>query len=977
MSQSTPGALSDGEAQRSLLLLGEPALEKGGELLPLPPEVPLWLAAFVACQQEPVSRPEVLEVLYPGVPADAARNRLRQLLHRARHLDWTTGLSASGEVLHWTGRVDVRLFRQACQAGRWSQALALYRGPLLDGQRPTGFPAFTAWLDAEREDLHAAWLDAALSQAGELEGGGQLGGALLILEQILDASPFAEEAVQAALRSAAQLGDGERGARIYERFRTYLRRELGLEPEDATTRLYEAARELRPLPSLRRTWPRATTPLFGREDEVRWVHEQLAQPDGRLLGVIGPGGSGKTRLSLEVLAWAGQDTGLTTSFVALDSAVSVDAVIAAITSALGLAPGGSEPPEEQLLSALMTARHLLVLDNLEHLLASPERAPLLRWLQHLLDHVPQVRVIVTSRIRLGLQEERVLSLEGLDFPATPDLNLAARSSAVRLLIERASRVRAGFALNPQNVGALIQICSLTGGLPLALELSAAWMATFEPQDIATELSASLDLLGGDAPDRPARHRSLRAAFGQSWQLLASPERQVLARLSVFRGGFDRPAAQAVAGSGLLALLTLADHSLIRRDPGGRYRLHEVIREYAAEALRAERNSELITEPDTEAPDTEAEARRLHATHFCALAAEAAPHLHGPDQVTWLGRLDADHDNLRAALEWVLDHGTADDALHLSAALHWFWYVRGHHREGLHWLTAALEQHGSSVQARVPALNAAGALGKELGLYDQSVVWLEAALTLARSACLPGLEAQALHGLALTVRELGHMDRALTLLQQAEVLQRRLGLAWDLSTTLNDLGIFWARSGDPGRARQLFSESLRLKEQLGDRQGIAYALSNLGNTLDDPADFQRLTEQSLSIKRELGDRQGVANSLFNLADLHIDRGELSTGRALLQEALNLYWQLGRKRAVAAALIEFGKLAVAEGQPALCLQLNGAAETLLGSLHVPADSMGMNGQVDVATATLGQAEAEHWARLGRSMSLEDAVRLAQQN
>ncbi|OLV15354.1 ATP-binding protein [Deinococcus marmoris] len=972
MSQFTPAALSDGEAQPSLLLLGEPALETGGELLSLPPEVPLWLTAFVACQDEPVSRLELLELLYPDVPADAARNRLRQLLHRARHLDWAAGLSASGEVLHWTGRVDARLFRQACQAGRWSQALALYRGSLLDGHRPTGFPAFAAWLDAEREDLHAAWLDAALSQAGELEGGGQPGAALLILEQLLDASPFAEEAVQAALRCAAGLGDGERGARIYGRFRTHLRRELGLEPETVTTQLYEAVRELRPLPSVRRSLSRATTPLFGREDEVRWVREQLAQPDGRLLSVIGPGGSGKTRLSLEVLAWAGQEAGLTASFVALESVGAVDGVVTAITAALGLAPGGSEPPEEQLLSALMTARHLLVLDNLEHLLASPERAPLLRWLQNVLDQAPQVRVIVTSRIRLGLQEERVLSLDGLDFPAAPDLDLAARSSAVRLLIERASRVRAGFALDPQNVGALIQICALTGGLPLALELSAAWMATFEPQDIVTELSASLDLLGGDAPDRPERHRSLRAAFEQSWRLLGNTERQVLARLSVLRGGFDRPAAQAVAGSGLLALLTLADHSLIRRDLGGRYRLHEVIREYAAEALRAGRDSELVTEPVTEA-----EARRLHAAHFAALAAEAAPHLHGPDQAAWLSRLDAEHDNFRAALGWVLDHGTADDALRLSAALHWFWYVRGHHREGLRWMTAALERPDGNTQARVLTLDGAGALARELGLYDQSVMWLEDALTLARSTRLPVLEAQVLYGLGLTVRELGHADRALTLLEQAEALQRQLGQSWGLSTTLNDLGIFWARNGDPVRARQLFSESLRLKEQLGDRQGIAYALSNLGNTLDDPADFQRLTEQSLSIKRVLGDRQGVANSLFNLADLQIDRGELTAGRALLEEALDLFWQLGRKRAVAAALIEFGKLAVAEGRPERCLQLNGAAETLLGSLHVPAPSMGMNGQIDAATATLGEVEAELWTRLGRMMSLENAVGLARLN
>ena len=293
-----------------------------------------------------------------------------------------------------------------------------------------------------------------------------------------------------------------------------------------------------------------------------------------------------------------------------------------------------------------------------------------------------------------------------------------------------------------------------------------------------------------------------------------------------------------------------------------------------------------------------------------------PQLHGPEQAEWLGQLDTEHDNLRAALSWVLEHGGTQAVLRLSAALHWFWYVRGHHREGLRWLTAALQRPWSAAQtdaaeARASALQGAGALSNELGLYDQSLAWLEEALALARRAGLRPLEAQALHGLGLTQRELGQAQQARLLLEQAGALYRQLGLSWGVSTTLNDLGISWALEGELSRARQLFTESLHLKEQLGDRQGIAYALSNLGNTLDDLAEFQRLTEQSLSIKRELGDRQGIAKSLYNLADLHINRGELATGRRLLEEALELFWQLGRKRMVAVTLIEFGKLVMARG------------------------------------------------------------------
>lgn len=956
-------------ARLDLALLGRPLARQGRTELPLPPEAPLWLTAFVACHAEPVTREEVLACLYPEVEEGAARNRLRNLLHRVRQGPWGAALNADAAGLAWAGGVDVRAFRQACAAADWAAALQLYAGPLLDGARPASLAGFELWLDDEREDLQAAWLEALAGQAARLEGAGRHAEALATLERLLEHSPYAEEAVQAALRCAAGLGRPDELERVYGRFQAQLRRELGLEPGAATSRLHaelraQLARVAPATPAPEPAAPRlagpALGPLFGRQAELDGLLDQLHQPACRLLTLTGPGGAGKTRLAQEALQRLGEG-GARALFVPLAAATRAAELPGALAAALGLTLSGAQPPEAQLISALQAGQTLLVLDNLEQLQVGEPRAALLALLTALLDGAAGLQLLVTSRLRLGLAAEWVAPLGGLDYPQGASLDQAARSGAVRLLVERGGRARPGFALQPGNLAGLLRLCQLTEGLPLALELAAAWLGTFEPAELAEELAGDPDLVESDAPDRPERHRSLAAVFDSSWRLLAPAEQRVLGALSVFRGGFERAAALAVTGASLRSLLTLADHSMLRRDRAGRLSLHEVIRQYAGQQLA--RDAALDTQ-----------VRAAHASWYGALVAQAEPQLRGPQQTEWLDRLQTEHDNLRAALDWSQAHGEAGPALDLATGLHWFWYVRGHLREGHARLRAAAERPGAPAGRLAEALGAAGGLARDLGQYAEASELLNRALDLARQAALPAAEARALHGLGLLLRERGelepaaaHFGAALALLRAAPAPDR-----WALASTLNDLGVTRAHQHDPAGARPLFEESLALKQGLGDRQGVAYALGNLANLLDPGPEYRRLTEQSLAIKRELGDRQGSANSLFNLADQHIADGELEVGRARLREALELFWQLGRQRGVAAALTEFAKLAATEGQPARCLHLAGAADALLTALGVPAQGFG-NSLVEDARRQCGAASEAQY-RQGQAAPLGAAVALA---
>ncbi len=939
------------------------------------------MVAFLTCHDEPVPREEILELLYPDTEPEVARNRLRQLLHRARALPWTAGIETDGRGLRWSADCDVRLFRRAFARGDWPEAARLYGGAFLEGCRVYELPELEGWLESERENLQAAWTEAALNLAADLERQGASANAMPMLERALEIDPYAEGVVQAYLRASARNGQRAPGERVYRAFHARLERDLGLEPEPATARLFESLLESPPLerPALAqserdgfepvrtptRPTPRAPlTSFVGREAELEAVAHQLAQPECRLLTLLGPGGMGKTRLALEVGEAHRVTHGSEVSFVPLEAVGSSDALAFAVAGALGLDLSGTDRPQQRLLEFISARAGLIVLDNLEQLLTPDVRTDVLALVLEVLEAAEGIKLLVTSRQRTELQAEWVVPLEGLPAPTSGTLEASRRSSAARLFVERANRARPGFALTALNAASVARICHLTDGLPLGLELAAAWAGTLEPEEIAAELESPTALESGPASDRPERHHSLRAAFDHSWRLLEDAERTALAGLSVFRGGFEREGASRVAGASLRALLGLVNKSLLRRTLEGRFAMLEVIRQHAVERLR-------------QTPEREAEIRRTHAEYLLALLENAAPALRGPEQVRTLKRLSLEHDNARAALDWAVENAQVDAALRLSAALHWFWYVRGHHREGRNGLEIALALSGANGLARLGALYGAGWLSRELGDYDSAHTHLEEALRLARAHRDRKMEAAAIHALGLTHRETGDLETAWVEFEQSAAIQRALHDHWGLATSLNDLGVVALLREDFIRARRFFEESLHLKEAIGDAQGVAYALTNLGQASANPAERRDLTERSLAIKRELGDHQGVANGLYNLGALDLETGDLESARARLTESLNLFWQLGRRRAIAAALASLAQLSALQGRYENSARLMGAVDALVDAAGFQLQGVNtddLERDLRLTRDALGEAAFARAHQRGQAMTLQDAVGLA---
>jgi non-specific serine/threonine protein kinase len=619
---------------------------------------------------------------------------------------------------------------------------------------------------------------------------------------------------------------------------------------------------------------------------------------------------------------------------------------------------------------------LLVLDNCEHVVAAcAEVAETLLW------SCPHLRILATSREALGIPAEVVWRVPSLSLPVLeqlPPTSELIQYGAVRLFVERAAAVRSAFSLTDQNAPAVVAVCQRLDGIPLAIELAAARVPAMTVGQIAARLDDRFRLLTRGRGAALPRHQTLRAVMDWSYQLLADSEKLILRRLSVFAGGFTLEAAEAVCKGdevsdlGVLDLLTqLVTKSLVlmdERDGDMRYRFLETVRQYAMDMLRTSGELPAI--------------RGRHYLWFLSLAQQAAPELRRRAQSMWMDRLESEHDNFRAALEWTRDAGTADDAMRLAHALVWFWSVRGYIGEGRERLAAALSRSDAAepTPTRAEALWAAGILARQQGDYGSARRLYEECLEIRRRLGDRRGVAEALNSLGLVVREQGDYAAAYAMHSESLQIRRSLGDDLGIANALTNLGLVVAAQGDYAAAERFHEQSLTIKRRVADELSLAYTMNNLGDVAYHRGDYDKaraLYDESLSIKRRIGDKFGIAYSLRSLANVMYRQGDHASARALYAESLERRRTLGERSGIAECLEGLAAVATAEGRYERSATLFAAADALrenLGTPVPPADRTEHQRVLADVRASLGQVLFDNaWAR-GRAMSPEEAWEFA---
>jgi predicted ATPase/serine/threonine protein kinase len=748
-------------------------------------------------------------------------------------------------------------------------------------------------------------------------------------------------------------------------------RDLARDLAEVRERLADApARHSEPRPN---NLPVQRTAFIGREPEAAALRQLLSRVDVRLVTLTGPGGIGKTRLALQVAGEiAGQFPG-GVCFVALSTVGERGLIASAIAQAVGVSETGNQSPQESLKEYVsgLSQPMLLLLDNFEHLVVA---APVIA---QLLTIGPKLKAVVTSQAPLHVYGEHEFPVPPLALPdlkSIPPLEALSHLPAVALFVERARAVKHEFVLTKENAPAVASICARLDGLPLAIELAAARIKLLSPSAMLARLESRLNLLTGGALDLPTRQQTLRSTVDWSHGLLNPSEQTLFRRLSVFTGGCTLEGVEAVCDTkGNLGLdvldgiASMVDKSLAQHveqvDAETRFVMLSTIREYALERLAGS--------------DDEAATRRAHAAYYLVLAEEGAE-----DAVShpeWLDRLEAEHDNFRMALDYLVKTGDADWGLRLGAALFHFWETREHLTEGRNAIARLLALKGAAARPKLRArlLFAAAVLAGEQGDYGSGQRLLEESLETCLELNDSRGVAVALNALAVNARDRGDLAVASSLFERCVAIWKDLGDSADIARALSNLANVMKLQGEYERASSLYDECLTMFRKAGDGAGVAWTLNYQGDVAREKSDFaaaHSFCEQSLAAFRQLRDGWGVASALSDLASLCGDQGNNAEARRLYGESIKMFQELGHKRGIARVLECLAASAAAQSNAEQSLHLAGAAAALrqrLGAPLTPAEQPRLEKALEFARRTLGNAAGLAAWMEGWAMPVEQAV------
>ena len=934
-------------APLTLRLFGPMQISVHGQLLPrLRSQKAFWLIALLALRADaPVQREWAAGLLWPDSEQSQAFANLRVVLSDLRKALGSEGgrLQANTRTLFLdlTGaEVDVYTFDRGIKSKNLivlDQAVALVRGPLLEG-------CGEEWLPQERRVREQNCLQALQTLAEAALAAQDYTMAAAYYQRAVRMDPWFELAQRGWMEALAKNGDWNAAQQVYREFLNVLRSDPTAVPDPQTSALYarlraESRRSVEPLavvspketavPSVSGYLPRPLTELIGREDEG--IEVALALRRSHLVTLTGPGGIGKTRLANHVAMEIVGEYADGVWLVALEALAEGRLIVSHLAAVLGVREEAGHPLLQSVTQHLRSRRALLVLDNCEHLLESSTAL-----IGHLLAECGAVRILATSREALRITGEVVWVVPALAFPDTKHLPEARATllrvlmsyESVQLFVERAQAVQKGFALNGANALTVGQICAQLEGIPLPIELAASRVKAMTVEQILKRLEDHLGLLTNGSRTARLRQQTLRATLDWSYVLLSEGEQALLSRLSVFAGGWTLEAAEQVCGdsgkreergeisrmllpsSEVLDLLrSLVDKSLVvfevrTGETEGRYRLLEMVRQYALERLKASGEADAM--------------KSRHCGFFVSLAEEAAPQLKVSAQGEWLARLEREHNNLRASLAWSERDASGAEAtecaaagLRLASALWRFWYVHGDTSEGRQYLERALarKEVQTRTEVRARALNGAGALAFHQCDYASARALYNEALSIYRELENRQGIAMALNNLSNVASSQGDYTTARALYEESLALKREMGDRYGAAITLSNLGSVVRHLGDYASAGALYEESLRIRRELGDKHGIAMSLNNLGNLAQlqrNDVSARALEEESLSLCRELGDRQGIARALSGLGNVNCRQHDYVSARAHFEEALKLSEELGDKQGIAMSLGNLGML-----------------------------------------------------------------------
>ena len=648
--------------------------------------------------------------------------------------------------------------------------------------------------------------------------------------------------------------------------------------------------------------PSQATAFVGREKEMDELKKMIDNPQCRLINLVGPGGIGKTRLALQVAAEKIEKFKDGVYFVPLDAMTigSIQFLVFTIADSLKFAFYSREDPKVQLLNYLRRKEMLIIMDNFEHLINEAE------LLVEIFENAPKIKFLVTSRERLRLKGEWIMEIMGLAAPSEIGEDDIEKYSAVQLFIESAKRIKPDFVLSKVDHKYVIEICKLVEGMPLGIELAASWVRSLSNSEIVQEINKGVDFLTSTLQDVPQRHRSLRAVFDYSWDLLSKEEQKIYRTLSVFRDGFQKEAAEQVAQATITDLSSLSDKSLVRRTPQGRYEMLQILRKYAAEKLERK-------------PDLKRQVNDIHCTYYANFIERRAKELRETKTQEFLNEIGREIENLRSAWQWAVENNKIDELGKLLKSIYYFYEMRGWLQEGeqICRMTAEMlrikykrDFKDKQIQEFYGnVISRWGGFCRRLSEYEKARELLEESHGISKELGLEKETAFALNELGVIAYRFGKFARAKQIHENALEIRERLGNKKAVAVSLNNLGVVAFSIGDYEEARSLHEKAMKMREEINDQYGLASSMNNLGNvlhSLGEPAEAKRLYEKSLEIRRELGDRPGIGSNLNNLGITAEKLGELDEAKRLYEESIAIKKEIGDQRAIANTIDNLGRV-----------------------------------------------------------------------